>query len=209
MIILLMASWFFSMFSSTSMCYWFLKTKPAGDGDKQQESDPYQGKFYRLYRQVLKFSLRYRILVLAFTGGAFALAIYAATFIPQAFFPSGDRNQYLIYLDLPAGTSIEETDRSVRELSAWLQDKKENPEITGTIAYVGNGGPRFFLSLSPVDPDPFVGFLIVNTETNKQVPELVSRTSQYLLNNFPNVRGRVKSMWLGGSETGLFQIRGR
>jgi len=207
MTILLIGSWFFSMFSSTSMCYWFLKTKPAGGVDTSQKTDTYQGKFYRFYRWILKLSLRYRVPVLALTGGLFALAIYAATFIPQAFFPSGDRNQYLIYLDLPAGTRIEETDRTVRELSAWLQDKEKNPEVTGTIAYVGNGGPRFFLSLSPLDPDPFVGFLIVNTETNKQVPELVSRTSQYLLNNFPNVRGRVKSMWLGGSETGLMQVR--
>ena len=173
----------------------------------QPGTDPYQGKFYRLYRRILAFSLRYRTLVLAVTGGAFAAAIYAATFIPQAFFPSGDRNQYLIYLDLPASTHIEETDRTVRELSAWLQDKKENPEITGTIAYVGNGGPRFFLSLAPLDPDPFVGFLIVNTETNKQVAELVRRTDQYLQNHFPNVRGRVKSMWLGGSESGLFELR--
>jgi multidrug efflux pump subunit AcrB len=207
MITLLMGSWFFSMFSSTSMCYWFLKTKPAAGTDKQQASDPYHGKFYGFYRQILKLSLRFRFLVLALTGGIFALALYAATFIPQAFFPSGDRNQYLIYLDLPAGTRIEETDRTVRKLSAWLQDKQQNPEITGTIAYVGNGGPRFFLSLAPVDPDPFVGFLIVNTQTNKEVAELVTRTSQYLMNNFPNVRGRVKSMWLGGSETGLFQIR--
>ncbi len=157
MIILLMGSWFFSMFSSTSMCYWFLKPKPATGGDKQQQSDPYQGKFYQIYRGILKFSLRYRFLVLAFTGGVFAVAIYAATFIPQAFFPSGDRNQYLIYLDLPAGTRIEETDRTVRKLSAWLQDKEKNPEITGTIAYVGNGGPRFFLSLAPMDPDPLLG----------------------------------------------------
>ena len=155
MIILLMGSWFFSMFSSTSMCYWFLKIKPAGGGDKHQAGDPYQGKFYQIYRQILQFSLRYRILVLAVTGGLFAAALYAFTFIPQAFFPSGDRNQYLIYLDLPAGTRIEETDRTVRQLSAWLQDKQENPEITGTIGYVGNGGPRFFLSLSPMDPDPF------------------------------------------------------
>ncbi|MEN8806594.1 MAG: efflux RND transporter permease subunit [Desulfobacterales bacterium] len=207
MIILLMGSWFFSMFSSTSMCYWFLKSKTVNDGDKQQVSDPYQGKFYRLYRLILEFSLRHRFMVLAFTGGAFAIAIYAATFIPQAFFPSGDRNQYLIYLDLPAGTRIDETDRTIRKLSAWLQDKKENPEITGTIAYVGNGGPRFFLSLSPLDPDPFVGFLIVNTQTSKEVPELVQRTRLYLENNFPNVRGRVKSMWLGASETGLMEIR--
>jgi multidrug efflux pump len=207
MVILLMGSWFFSMFSSTSMCYWFLKTKPVDDGDTQQSSDPYQGKFYRFYRQILKFSIRYRILVLAVTGGVFAVSLYAATFIPQAFFPSGDRNQYLIYLDLPAGTHIEETDRTVRKLSAWLQDKQKNPEITGTIAYVGNGGPRFFLSLSPLDPDPFVGFLIVNTQTSKDVPELVARTREYLGNTLPNVRGRVKSMWLGGSETGLMEIR--
>ncbi|CAB1085006.1 Acriflavin resistance protein [Olavius algarvensis Delta 1 endosymbiont] len=207
MIILLMGSWFFSMFSSTSMCYWFLKTKPAGGGNKQPASDPYQGKFYQFYRGILKLSLRFRFPVLVLTGGVFAAAVYAMTFIPQAFFPGGDRNQYLIYLDLPAGTRIEETDRTVRKFSAWLQDKQENPEITGTIAYVGNGGPRFFLSLAPVDPDPFVGFLIVNTETGEQVPELVQRTGQYLLENFPNVRGRVKAMWLGGSETGLMEIR--
>jgi multidrug efflux pump subunit AcrB len=204
MIILLMGSWFFSMFSSTSMCFWFLKPKPATGGDKQQASDPYQGKFYGVYRWILKFSLRFRFLVIAFAGGAFAVAIYAATFIPTAFFPSGDRNQYLIYLDLPAGTRIEETDRTVRKLSAWLQDKEKNPEITGTIAYVGNGGPRFFLSLSPMDPDPFLAFLIVNT---KEVPELVTRTSQYILDNLPNARGRVKSMWLGATETGLMQVR--
>jgi multidrug efflux pump subunit AcrB len=207
MVILLLGSWFFSMFSSTSMCYWFLKPPAASGGEQRQQIDPYQGKFYGIYRWILKFSLRNRALVLAVTGGAFILAIYAASFIPQAFFPNGDRNQFLIYLDLPAGTRIEETDETVRKLSAWLQDKQKNPEITATIAYVGNGGPRFFLSLSPVDPDPFVGFLIVNTETYEQVPELVARTSQYLLDNFPNVRGRVKSMWLGGSESGLMQVR--
>jgi multidrug efflux pump subunit AcrB len=207
MTILLLGSWFFSMFSSTSMCYWFLKPQKAAGADKQQAHDPYQGRFYRFYRGILKLSLRFRFLVVAVTAGIFVLALYALSFVPQAFFPSGDRNQYLIYLDLPAGTRIEETDRTVRELSAWLQDKAQNPEITGTIAYVANGGPRFFLSLAPVDPDPFVAFLIVNTETSKEVPELVARTNQYIVDHFPNALGRVKSMWLGGSETGLFQIR--
>ncbi|UCD81468.1 MAG: efflux RND transporter permease subunit, partial [Desulfobacterales bacterium] len=207
MITLLMGSWFFSMFYSTSMCYWFLKTKPAAGGDKKQASDPYQGKVYRFYRGILKLSLRFRFAVVLLTGGVFAAAVYAMMFIPQAFFPSGDRNQYLIYLDLPAGTRIEETDQTVRKLSDWLQDQQENPEITGTIAYVGNGGPRFFLSLAPLDPDPFVAFLIVNTQTGDQVPGLVQRTRQHLADNFPKVRGRVKSMWLGSSETGLMEIR--
>jgi multidrug efflux pump subunit AcrB len=207
MIILLMGSWFFSMFSSTSMCFWFLETPLAAGGDEQQAQDPYQGRFYRAYRGILTASLRFRFPVLMLTGGVFAAAVYSLTLIPQAFFPGGDRNQYLVYLDLPAGTRIEETDRTVRDLSAWLQDKEQNPEVTGTIAYVGNGGPRFFLSLSPLDPDPFLAFMVVNTETNEEVPELVERTSQYIRDHLPNVRGRVKAMWLGGTETGLLEVR--
>ena len=49
--------------------------------------------------------------------------------------------------------------------------------------------------------------MIVNTLTNKEVPELVERTSRYLAEHFPNVRGRVKSMWLGASESGLMEVR--
>lgn len=207
MVILLMGSWFLAMFSSTSLCCWFMKVKPATNSDGNNQYDPYRGRFYQVYRKILEDSLRNRYLVLCVVGAAFVAAIYGFTLVPQSLFPPGDRNQYLVYLDLPAGTRIEETDRTVRKFSAWLQDKKENPEITGTIAYVGTGGPRFFLSLSPVDPDPFNATLIVNTKTSEQVHELVVRTRQYLLNNFPNVRGRVKSMWLGGSEPGILEIR--
>jgi multidrug efflux pump len=207
MIILLMGSWFFSMFSSTSLCYWFMKTKPAGGTDKKEKIDPYQGKFYQIYRKILIFGLRNRMLVLGFVGVAFALAVFGFTKIPRILFPNGDRNQYTVNIELPAGTHIEETDRTVREFSAWLQDKNENPEITGAIAYVGNGGPRFFLSLSPTDPDPHSAFVLVNTQTGDQVDELIKRTRQHLLDHFPNVFGRVKAMFLGASEPGILEIR--
>ena len=206
MTMLLMGSWFFSMVTTTSMCNWFMKV-PAASKDDGNPKDPYQGKFYRLYRKILEISLRHRILVIAVAGIAFVGAGLGLSKIPQAFFPNGDRNQFLVYLDLPAGTHIEKTDETVRKVCGWLQDQEANPEITGTIAYVGNGGPRFFLSLSPVDPDPFVGFIIVNTETGKQVPELVERTSRYIRESCPDVLGRVKAMWLGGSESGLLEIR--
>ncbi|MGD8770689.1 MAG: efflux RND transporter permease subunit [Desulfobacterales bacterium] len=207
MIILLMGSWFFSMFSSTSLCYWFMKTPPDPGSNKTEKMDPYQGKFYQIYRKILVFGLRNRMLVLGFVGVAFVLAVFGFTKIPRILFPNGDRNQYTVNLDLPAGTHIEETDRIVREFSAWLQNKKENPEITGAIAYVGNGGPRFFLSLAPTDPDPHSAFVIVNTQTGDQVEELIKRTRQHLLDHFPNVFGRVKAMFLGASEPGILEIR--
>jgi multidrug efflux pump subunit AcrB len=169
--------------------------------------DPYQGKFYLIYRAFLETALRMRVVVISLTIGALALALFGFTFIPKVFFPPGDRNQYLAYLDFPAGTRIDQTAASVEEFTAWLEDNSINPEITGTAAYVGSGGPRFFLSLSPDDPDPHTGFVVINTESNKQVPALVRRTRDYLLANQPNVRGRVKAMWLGASEVGLVEFR--
>jgi multidrug efflux pump subunit AcrB len=207
MTILLMGSWFFSMYTTTSMCYWFMKPKPVDGNDNSKTKDPYQGKLYRIYRRVLEISLRHRVLVVAVAGLFFIISVLGLMAIPQAFFPNGDRNQFLVYVNLPAGTQIEQTDNAVRRICDWLQDTETNPEITGTIAYVGNGGPRFFLSLSPVDPDPFVGFIVVNTQNGEQVPELVERTRQYIQNSSPELLGRVKAMWLGGSETGLLKIR--
>ena len=207
MVILLMGSWFLSMFSSTSFCYWFMKTKPAVNTDKKEDIDPYQGKFYQIYRKILVFGLRNRLIVLGIVGVAFAFSVYGFTKIPRVLFPTGDRNQYTVYLDFPAGTHIDATDRSVQDFCTWLQDKEKNPEITGSIAYVGNGGPRFFLSLSPTDPDPNNAFVIVNTQTGDQVAEMITRTRQYLLDHFPNTRGRVKPMFLGASEPGILEIR--
>jgi len=204
--ILLLSSWFLSMYLTPSSCCWFMKVEPAASSE-HAAADPYQGKFYRLYRGLLERALQMRVVVIGLTVGALAIALVGFSFVPKVFFPPGDRNQFLAYLDFPAGTRIDYTAMAVEEISAWLGDDSKNPEITGTVAYVGNGGPRFYLSLAPDDPDPHTAFIVINTETDKQVPALVGRTREYLLANYPNIRGRVKGMWMGASETGLLEFR--
>jgi multidrug efflux pump len=205
--VLLLASWFLSMFSTTSACNWFMKVKPLERDAAGDVPDPYTGKLYQFYKGILVWMLGHRLVVLLAVAGALALSAYGFTFVTQTFFPPGDRNQYLMYLDFPAGIRIEKTDKVVRKIAKWLEDKKINPEITGTSAYVGSGGPRFFLSLAPDDPDTNYAFIIVNTKTAKQVPEMLTRTREYLLKEVPEVRGRIKQMWLGSTETGLMEIR--
>ena len=205
--VLLLSSWFLSMTSTTSACNWFMKVKPLKKDADGNTADPYAGKVYKIYRSLLVWMLDHRAIVIGGVVGILLLSLYGFTFITQTFFPPGDRNQYLMYLDFPAGTRIEETDATVKKISEWLKDKKANPDVTGNVAYVGSGGPRFFLSLSPDDPDDNSAFIIVNTENAGQVPECVARTRKYLLKNVPEVRGRIKQMWLGSTETGLFEVR--
>jgi multidrug efflux pump len=198
-LILLLGSWFLSMYVTPAMCFWFIKVKQQPVGEKAPTS-PYDTGFYRAYRATLLSFLRARTLVLAGTIALLVGAGFLSTFLIREFFGPSDRNQFLVYLDLPAGYRITATDEAVREFSTWLSDKNVNPEVTGSIFYVGTGGPRFFLSLSPVDPDPHIAFAVVNTETAAQVLDVIPRAQQYLLANFPDVNARLKRMWLGANE---------
>ncbi|MFO1127814.1 MAG: efflux RND transporter permease subunit [Rhodospirillales bacterium] len=207
-ILVLLGSWFMSMYMTPAMCYWFLKVKPEVPEvpvDKPQEE--YASGAYRYYHSFLEAMLRHRALCIIVVVILSALIVFAARFVVSEFFPANDRNQFLLYIDLEAGSSIEETAGVVRGVEAWLDDKSVNPEITNTVAYVGSGGPRFFLSLAPIDPDPHVAFLLVETQSNTQVPEMIERTRAFIDANYPQARGKPKAMWFGPTEAGLVELR--
>ena len=213
-IILLLGSWFMSMYMTPAMAFWFIRVKPkasqreAGDeGGGAPSGDPYDTPFYRRYRGILETALQARWLVVAALIVLLVGAGFMSSRLVREFFGPSDRNQFLVYIDQPAGTRITATDQVVRDFTAWLGDKEINPEITGNIAYVGTGGPRFFLTLSPVDPDPNVAFVVVNTETDQQVTDVVKRVRRHLLDNFPSVNARVKRMWLGANEPAFVEFR--
>jgi multidrug efflux pump subunit AcrB len=208
-LILLLGSWLLSMYVTPFMCFHFMKVKQPDPGVAHR--DPYDTSFYRGYRALLVSFLRARYLVLAGTVALLTGAGFLSTLLVKEFFGPSDRNQFLVYFDLPAGYRITSTDAAVQEFSAWLADKDINPEVTSTIFYVGTGGPRFFLSLSPVDPDPHVAFAVVNTQTPDQVLAVLPRAQDYLLANFPDVNARLKRMWMGANEPAYveFNILGR
>ena len=217
-ILLLLSSWFLSMYMTPVMCFWFMKVKspdkasgqvPASAEipDKENEMEAYSGRFYQIYLKILEKMLHLRFIVIAGAVGVIIFGGFIASLLVREFFGPSERNQFLVYVDLPAGYRIEATDKVVQQLTGWLADKEKNPEITSTIAYVGTGGPRFFLVLSPLDPDPHVAFVVVNTESPDPVPELVQRVRQYFIDQIPQANGRVKQMWLGSEEPGFLEIR--
>ncbi len=217
-ILLLLSSWFLSMYMTPTMCFWFMKVKPAKKKDSQSsesvdsangenEMDAYSGRFYKIYLGILKKMLHLRFIVIAAAAGVIIFGGFLASLLVREFFGPSVRNQFLVYVDLPAGYRIQSTDAVVQQVTNWLADKEQNPEVTSTIAYVGTGGPRFFLVLSPLDPDPHVAFVIVNTDSPDPVPELVERVRQYFVEHSPEANGRVKQMWMGSEEPGFLEIR--
>ncbi|MCG8488812.1 MAG: efflux RND transporter permease subunit [Chromatiales bacterium] len=202
--ILMVGSWLLAMLIVPLVAVRFMKVKTK----EEDELHRFDQGFYKIYRRLLTWMLTHRLVVMVVVLLSLVVSGWAfGNFVVKEFFPKGERNQFLVYLDMPAGTRSTEVVKELQAINQWLLDRENNPEVESTVAYVGQGGPRFFLSLAPLDPDPHKAFMLVNLERSDQVSELVRRTHNYLINNHPEVRGRVKAMWMGPSETGLYEIR--
>lgn len=204
--ILLLVSWVLSMTVTPAMCVWFMKAEPKAEGEANSSAD-YSGVTYRIYKAILGKLLGARVVFIVALIALLYGSMQLLGLVRTEFFPLGARNQFLVYIDYEAGTDVREVNRSIRPLTNWLADKQENPEIASHIAYIGSGGPRFFLALSPVDPDPHRAFVLVNAETPEQVSPLVDRVNRFMRENMPGARADAKKMWFGSTEPGLLEIR--
>lgn len=200
----LLSSWFLAIFAIPCLCYWLLPS-PKADNDKMQETS--QGGFVKAYRGIVAAVLRFRFAFIGLMIGILMIALYGFKFIDQQLMAGSDRNQFLIYLNLPAGSTTDETLAVTSRLSSWLGDESQNPEVASNISYISSGGPRFFLALEPVDPDPSKAFLIVNLEEGKPVDPVVARTNRFIKQQLPEADGTAKKMWLSTTEKGLVEYR--
>ncbi len=202
--ITLLGSWFLAVTAVPLACYHFMKIDITSFESQDAQQAP---RFYAAYRNALEWVLAHPKGFLMTMGVLFVLSFLMMKTVPRQFFPPSDRAQYTIYLDLARGGSIKQTEKVVETLNVWLLDKKENPNIKNTVAYVGEGGPRFFLSLSPFDPDAHRAFILVDVDDLNKVDELIKKTQRYVLEHLPDANADVKKLFLGPSETGVVQLR--
>lgn len=199
--IALLSSWFLCLFATPVMCVWFMRDSKQGDRPTKET------KFHTGYRKAITTVLNFRFSFVATVLVIFVLAIYGFRFVTVQFMPGSERNQYLVFVDLPAGTKVSETEKVTERLNSWLLNQEENPEVTSTIAYVGDGGPRFFLALSPIDRQPNRAFLVVNTTDSNAALTMVEKTNRFFNTDLPEASGQAKRMWLGGTELGLVEYQ--
>ncbi len=204
-LITLLSSWFLAMFATPLFAYLFMKVKPAEGGT--DDSLIYDQGFYAIYKGMLATVLRLKYLFMAVVVAVFVGSIMLFPLIPVQFMPPSDRNQIQVNIDLPAGASSRQSAKVVEEFSAWLKNKKTNPEVILSAMYVAYGGPRFFLALSPIDPDPNRAYALINTRSNKDLPAVMTRIRKYFLERQPNVRAGVKDLFLGAKEPGIVEYR--
>ena len=199
--IALIGSWLISISITPALCYWFLSESSTPETENRSSSA------YAIYDRALSWMLNHRTICITVTLLMLVAAGQIFGTVKQRSLGPSERNQFTVYLDLPAEAHIDETIAATKKLAAYLSNSQENPEVTDVLAYVGAGGPRFFLALSPNDPQPNKAFLVVNTQDADQLSTVMPRIDRYFLENMPNAQGRSEVLFLGPAALGTVELQ--
>lgn len=224
-ILALLASWFLAVVFTPACCYWFIPdakpapvVEPVASGTTATTmvtmvtttvttEKTTKASGHGLYERLLRLFLRHRISFCGVILALFAGSLFMFGMVKQRHMAPSERNQFTVYLNLPAGSSIESTIAASEKLARWLADKEQNPGVTDNVVYVASGGPRFFLALQPPDPMPHSAFFIVNTERYEDVAPAMRRVENYIAQHLPEASGRTESLFLGPAPLGTVELR--
>ena len=113
--------------------------------EEHMAGHPYDTPFYRRFRALVTWCLRNRWKVIGATVGIFVLSIVAFNIgVQKQFFPSASRVELIVDVWLPQGASLKATEVETKRIERILAD---DPAVVSYSSYIGNGAPRFFLSL--------------------------------------------------------------
>lgn len=155
----------------------------------------YKTPRYQKVRQLIRWAVKRNRLVTISTLAAFLVAGAGMVLVKKQFFPTSDRPEVLVEVQMPKGTSIEQTSAATQQVEAWL---RKQPEAKAVTAYVGQGAPRFFMSLSPELPDPSFAKIVVRTPSEETRDALKERLRRAAADGLaPAARVRVTQLVFG------------
>lgn len=155
----------------------------------------YNTKHYQRFRRLLMSVVARKWLVAATVIGLFVVAILGMGVVKKQFFPTSDRPEVLLEVQLPYGTSIEQTDKTTAKIEAWLRKQDEAKIVT---AYIGQGPPRFYLAMAPELPDPSFAKIVVYTDNEETREALKNKIRQAVSDGLaPEAQVRVTQLVFG------------
>lgn len=135
-IITLLVSWFFALQVTPVLTAWLLRPSLKKNASTQPKW------FCHLTARILN---RPRTIVIG-TLILLGLSIVGMKIVKKDFFPGADRNEFVLRLEMPKGTSLIETDRLTRKIEAILL---KDSRVKMFSSYVGRTTPIFFYSILP------------------------------------------------------------
>ncbi len=195
----LIISWFVAVLFVPFMGYWLLPdySKAKNKDNNEQTQDIYQKPVYRVFRRLVTYCVHWRKTIIVITLIFFSLSIYSFRYIDNQFFPSSNRNELMVDLWLPQGSSFHATEAYAKKFEQFLTADdalQADGTIVNYVGYIGGGAPRFYLPLNQELRHNNLAQYVIMTKNNKAREQLRERLLKAFDEQFIDIRGRVKRL---------------
>lgn len=188
----LIASWFVAVVFTPYLGVKILPAIPKVEGGHDAI---YNTPRYNRFRQLLARVIARKWRVAGSVVAIFIVAVLGMGLVKKQFFPTSDRPEVLVEVQMPYGTSIEQTSAAAAKIEAWLGQQPEAKIVT---AYIGQGSPRFYLAMAPELPDPSFAKIVILTDSETSREALKLRLREAVANGLaPEARVRVTQLVFG------------
>lgn len=188
----LIASWFVAVVFTPYLGVKILPAIPKVEGG---HAAIYNTPRYNRFRQLLARVIARKWRVAGSVVAIFIMAVLGMGLVKKQFFPTSDRPEVLVEVQMPYGTSIAQTSAATAKIEAWLGQQPEAKIVT---AYIGQGSPRFYLAMAPELPDPSFAKIVILTDSETSREALKLRLREAVANGLaPEARVRVTQLVFG------------
>ncbi|MBF2747289.1 efflux RND transporter permease subunit [Enterobacter bugandensis] len=188
----LIASWFVAVVFTPYLGVKILPAIPKVEGG---HAAIYNTPRYNRFRQLPGRVIARKWRVAGSVVAIFILAVLGMGLVKKQFFPTSDRPEVLVEVQMPYGTSIAQTSAATAKIEAWLGKQPEAKIVT---AYIGQGSPRFYLAMAPELPDPSFAKIVILTDSETSREALKFRLREAVASGLaPEARVRVTQLVFG------------
>lgn len=198
-----MLSWFSALTITPVLIKWWL-FKGAASPAPAAEADPYRGRFYRSYQQILNALLMRKTITLVLMAALLGGAIWGFGSVRQNFFPSSNTPIFFVDLWLPYGTDIAATEKMASDIETTINGQ---PGVVTTIATVGQGSMRFILTYSGQRQYSNYAQIMVRMDDRRSIDALTRHVDAYIARNYPQVNASSKRVMFGPSGDSAIEVR--
>lgn len=194
----LILSWIASVLVSPVLGYKIIENKAEKPESEWTRRDHIMHRlktvFYARFESLLHWALGHHKAVLLLTLGAFILSLLSFPLIKQEFFPSSTRSEIIVSMQFPQSSSIDYTQNQAKSLDALLKD---NEHIDHFTTYVGEGSPRFVLTLEPELPRANFMQTIIVTKSLENRDALFKDLQDQLNDQYPSALINMQFVQIG------------
>ena len=208
--ITLLVSWLVAMTFIPMLSAASLKNKNQASANASQVS--FSGPFYTLYKSILLFSLKHKLIFGILISTLFIAAIQGLAYVRVAFIEPSEDPVFNGALEMPLGTSIEANRAVIEDIDQFIYENYYKPnegeaKIKNWLTFVGEGGPRLDLGLNPPNQNPANSFVIANTVNGNDVEPIIAGIESYATKHHPDLNLRLSRLENGPPVGYPIQIR--